>query len=88
MTMPLRLDNARVSVDTGNGWQEIHGIRDMRLNPTYNPPDWIEGYGLGEIRGLLASVAVPFDWRPALTPVHLALIILRPHLERCPLYRP
>lgn len=81
--MPLRLDNPRVSIDTGDGWHEIHGIRDMRLNPTYNPPDWIEGYGLGEMRGILATVE---DWMWSVTPVEQALIILRPHLKREPLY--
>jgi len=81
--MPLRLDNPRVSVDLGDGWQELHGIRDVQLDPMYDPPDPIEGYGLGKMRGILAALE---EWAPAVTPVELALLILRPHLDRERLY--
>ncbi|MGW2379286.1 hypothetical protein [Streptomyces sp. NPDC001658] len=70
----------RVWLDSGDGWQELHGIRDIRLDPEYDPPDWIEGYGLGEMRGVLS-------WLTRLpTAEERALDILRPHLAACPLY--
>ncbi|WP_435252211.1 hypothetical protein [Streptomyces tendae] len=70
----------RVWLDSGDGWQEIHGIRSISLD--YQPPDPIEGYGTGEIRGVLAACAGPLP-----TPEEKALEILRPHLVCCPLYR-
>ena len=70
----------RVWVDGDDGWQELPGVVHVGIG--YDPPDpVIEGYGTGEIRGLLESVTrLP-------TPAERALSILRPHLARCPLYR-
>lgn len=73
----------RVYVDSDDGWQELHGISDVRLDATYDPPDWIEGYGHGEIRGVLATL-VEETYVPL--PIQLALMILLPDLDRCPLY--
>lgn len=82
---------ARVSIDTGNGWEELAGITRIAIDEQhqpidvgigYDPPDpVIEGYGTGEIRGVLSWSA------RVLTPEERALSILRPHLARCPLYR-
>lgn len=71
-------------VDSGDGWQELHGIRDVRLEPAYDPTEWVlEEHGLGELRGFFAAVA---GFSSTIVPIELALIILRPHLARCPLY--
>ncbi|MEV5659818.1 hypothetical protein [Streptomyces flaveolus] len=69
-----------VWIDSGDGWQELPGVVHVGIG--YDPDDpIIEGYGTGEIRGLLEYVTrVP-------TPEERALSILRPHLIHCPLYR-
>lgn len=74
------LGNPRVSVQTSDGWEELPGVIAVGIG--YDPPDPIvEGYGTGEIRGLL-------EWTTrALTPEERALSILAPYLARCPLYR-
>ncbi|MFE9935882.1 hypothetical protein [Streptomyces hirsutus] len=71
-----------VWIDSGDGWQELPGVTHVGIG--YDPPDWIEGYGTGEMRGLLAAWAE----RREPTPVERALQILAPHLAREPLYRP
>lgn len=75
----ISLGNPRVSIKVGNGGEELPGVTHVGIG--YDPPDWIDGYGTGEIRGLLESVA------RALTPEERALSILRPHLALCRLYR-
>lgn len=79
--MPLvPLGSPRVSIDPGNGWEELPGVVAVGIG--YDPPDpVIEGYGTGEIRGLLE-----FTTR-VLTPEERALSILAPYLAREPLYR-
>lgn len=73
------MTDPHVWIDSGDGWQELHGISNVSID--YDPPDWIEGYGTGEMRGVLSmATRVP-------TPEERALSILRPHLARCPLYR-
>ncbi len=90
----MDLTNARAWVDCGNGWEELAGVThiaideqhqpiDLSACPGYNPPDWIEGYGTGEVRGLLPWLRRVHE--P--TPAELALAILRPYLALCPLYR-
>jgi hypothetical protein len=82
-----------VWIDDGDGWQQLAGVShiaideqhqpiDLGASPGYNPADpVIEGYGAGEMRGLLSSVTrLP-------TPMERALSILAPHLAREPLYR-
>ena len=88
----MELTNARAWVDSGDGWQELPGVTSIAINeqhqpidlgacPGYDPSDPIEGYGTGEVRGLL-------PWLTRLpTPEQRALDILRPHLAHCPLYR-
>ncbi|WP_329547100.1 hypothetical protein OG548_25575 [Streptomyces sp. NBC_01356] len=63
-----------------DGRQELHGIHSVNLGGTDD--DWIEGYGTGEMCGLLAMLVKP----QLPTPVELALIVLCPHLAVCPLY--
>ncbi|NUP17377.1 MAG: hypothetical protein HOV73_25935 [Streptomyces sp.] len=87
------LDNPRVWLDSGDGWQELTGITriaineqhqpiDLAASPGYDPPDpVVDGYGAGEIRGLLELTT------RVLTPEERALSILAPHLAREPLYR-
>jgi hypothetical protein len=45
--------------------------------------NWLEGNGTGEMRGLIAMFAEPYE--P--TPIQRALDILRPHLTTVPRYR-
>lgn len=88
--MPLRLDNPRVSVDFGDGWEELAGVTRIAIDEQHQPIDgwpdvdaWLEGNGTGVMRGILGVLE---DWVPAVTRVELALLILRPHLDREPLY--
>lgn len=77
-------DPTRVYLEGADGWQELHGIRDVRVEPAGDPTEWVlEEHGLGELRGFFAAVA---EFSSAIVPVELALIILRPQLARCPLY--
>lgn len=79
--MPLHLDNARVSVDTGDGWQELTGITRIAIDEQHQPIDW-------HAVDLDVTVIGPpcSFFAPGPTPLELALITLRPHLKRCPLY--
>lgn len=88
--MPLRLDNPRVSVDLGDSWEELAGVTRIAIDEQHQPIDgwpdvdaWLKGNGTGEMRGILAALE---DWTWALTRVELALLILRPHLDRERLY--
>ncbi|WIC88860.1 hypothetical protein SEA_ONIONKNIGHT_54 [Streptomyces phage OnionKnight] len=78
-----------VWLDNGDGWQELAGVTHIAIEEQHQPIDgwpdadaWLHGNGTGEMRGLLAAVHQAY----AATPLELALIILRPHLARCPLY--
>jgi hypothetical protein len=84
---------ARVWIDQGAGWEEIHGISSVTLHeerppqqPTPPPPRFIGHpipYELALDWGL-----IPPDTPPPPTPVERALAILAPHLANDPLYRP
>lgn len=86
--MPLTpTGDTRVWLDGGDGWQELTGVTRIAIEEQHQPiedwPDPIEGYGMGKTMGLLATL----EDRWFVTPIELALMILRPHLARCPPYR-
>ncbi|MEU1496088.1 hypothetical protein [Streptomyces sp. NPDC005732] len=86
--------------DGDGGWQELPGVRDVRIELAYDPPDpVVDRYGLGEMRRLSQTIETNVDealqsWFRGLFAAELlreeqlgcALEILRPHLAWCPLY--